>query len=130
MQPYNNQDLYALYAKTEKRQRDKRVKEIVETIYNEVIAHATEHPERFYYHLLPSLIEDHAEQRFYMANMREIVGNLEFLFPQAHIQQRTLMRFADGTLHRCDPHNPYVVDGVLGHRGEHLLAIIIDWSRS
>ena len=120
------QVLRTLYAKTQEEERLRQVAGIVTLIYDCALRQAKGSPATTFTYVLP---QDCNLKEFYQTNMSDIVTGLHERFPDSSITQRSILRAREGRDykdHDISTLNPTLIS-LLGH-GEHLEAIVIDWS--
>jgi hypothetical protein len=151
--PITKMSLRGLYAATQEEARQKRISEIVQGIYAQVLATSKRSPVTVYKHecrfrpvnssytecrgcSMPHSISHmpgrrpvyhiHKLDPFYEANMEEILVRLQFIFPDSSIQYTPITKSQDGTVVDLS-----TVDASLRSLitiAEELHYIVIDWS--
>ena len=113
-------ELRGLYAKKQEEERVRKVREIVNSIYSQVINQASRSADTTFSHHflsahLPGILND-----FYSPNMLDIVAGLQELFPDSTITLRVHNGTMSSTL---DPK-------FISFPGQQIQVVVIDWTQS
>jgi len=111
-------ELRGLYAKKHEEERVKKVREIVISIYSQVINHASRSADTTFSHHFMSAHLPGIPSDFYSPNMLDIVAGLQELFPDSTITLRVHNGTMSSTL---DPE-------FIGFPGQQIQVLVIDWT--
>ena len=118
-------ELRGLYAKTQEEERLRKVKEVVNNTYAQVVRQASASVETtFIFHY--ALGHNPSYKDFNTTNILDIVAGLKELFPDSTITERSILRLHNGTMHDISTLDPKFI-GLLGP-GQQIQALVIDWT--
>lgn len=125
-EPIGRELMKKLYTTTQEEVRIKKVKEIVSEIYDEAVRAAKICNLTTFNFKIPLPGQDKKLNQTYMENMRDILINLEYLFPGSSISHTVLSAARDGKLYDISKLNSTTLPLVLYAMPNSY--IVIDWT--
>ena len=113
-------ELRGLYAKTQEEERLRKVREVVNNIYAQVVRQSSGSVETtFIFHYSAGY-----NPAFNTTNILDIVAGLQELFPDSTITERSILRLHNGTMHDISTLDAKFI----GLPGQQIQALVIDWT--
>jgi len=125
-EPIGRECMRKLYSSEQEEVRIKKVKEIVSEIYDDVIGAAKICNHTSYNFKIPLPGQNKRLNQIYMENMRDILINLEYLFPGCSVVHTVLSAARDGKLYDISKLNSTTLPLVLYAMPNSY--IVIDWT--